>query len=158
MTMTKPDRTRRQRGFTLVEVMVALVIVALSLGAVSASVSQMADAAISMRERTYASWIAQNKITEMRLANVLPEVAETSGDIVYAGQEWLWSANVSETGVENLYRVDVTVALAASGDDVRTVSGFIGEPVPPGLANAAWRGLSGPPQPGDEEDDPEFRQ
>jgi len=33
----------------------------------------MIDTASAMRERTYASWIAQNKIAEMRLANVIPE-------------------------------------------------------------------------------------
>ena len=132
---------RQQRGFTLIEVMVALVIVALSLTTVSAAISQMADAAISMQQRTYASWIAQNKIAEMRLANVIPEVSETEGDIVYAGREWLWTATVSETGVENLFRVDVSVLLADSGAHVRTVSGFIGEPVTPGIANAAWNSV-----------------
>jgi type II secretion system protein I len=55
--------------------MVALTIVALSLTAVAASMNQMIDAANAMRERTYASWIAQNKITEMRLANTVPEVS-----------------------------------------------------------------------------------
>jgi len=138
--MTNPDR---QRGFTLIEVMVALVIVALSLGAITAAVGQMADAAISMQRRTYASWIGLNRITEMRLANVVPEVDESDGEVTYAGQEWLWTATVSETGVENLFRVDVVVSLAATGDVIRTVTGFIGEPVPPGLANAAWTGVGG---------------
>ena len=59
----------RSRGFTLLEVMVALIIVAFSLTALTASMNQMIDAANTLRERTFASWIAQNKITEMRLAN-----------------------------------------------------------------------------------------
>ncbi len=138
---------RRQQGFTLIEVVVALAIVALSLTTVSAAISQMADAAITVQQRTYASWIAQNKIAEMRLANVVPEVSETEGDIVYAGREWLWTATVSETGVENLYRVDVAVSLAETAEQIRTVTGFVGEPVQPGLANAAWNsiGLSADP-------------
>lgn len=149
--MTRPDR---QRGFTLIEVMVALVIVALSLGAITAAVGQMADAAISMQRRTYASWIGLNRITEMRLANVVPEVEESDGEVTYAGQEWLWTATVSETGVEYLYRVDVAVSLAATGDVIRTVTGFIGEPVPPGLANAAWSGFGGAAPGMDDEDEP----
>ena len=62
----------RARGFTLLEVMVALAIVSLSLAGVAGSMGQMIDTANAMRDRTYASWIAQNKITEYRIAGVLP--------------------------------------------------------------------------------------
>lgn len=138
MTTAATDSRPRAAGFTLIEVMVALAIVSISLAAVAAAVSQMVDAANAMQQRTYASWIAQNKIAEMRLANVIPDVSETSGEQLYAGQEWAWTATVSETGVENLYRVDVEVSLAGAQYAIRTVSGFIGEPVMPGLANSAW--------------------
>ena len=131
-------RSRRDQGFTLIEVMVALAIVAFSLTAVAASMGQMIDTANAMRERTYASWIAQNEIAEMRLANVIPEVTSTSGEVDYAGTEWAWRAVVSETGVENLFRVDVTVSYAGSPDSIRTVSGFIGEPVAAGQSNRSW--------------------
>jgi general secretion pathway protein I len=131
-------RFNRSAGFTLIEVMVALTIVALSLGAVAASVSQMVDAATTMRERTYASWIAQNKIAELRLANVLPEVSDTSGELEFAGIEWAWRANISATGVENLFRVDVEISYPGADAAIRTVSGFIGEPSIPGASNRAW--------------------
>jgi len=130
------------RGFTLIEVVIALAVAAIGLAAVTAAVSQMIDAGRSMRERTYASWIAQNKITEMRLANVVPKVSSTSGDIVYGSLEWTWRATVSETGVENLYRVEVEVGLATSDLFARSVSGFIGQPVVAGSANLAWAGAS----------------
>lgn len=128
---------KARRGFTLVEVMVALAIAALSLAAVAAAVSQMVDNANSMKERTYAAWIGHNKIAELRLANVVPEVSESSGELTYAGREWTWEAVVSETGVENLFRVDVTV-FADAGAGIRTVTGFIGEPSVPGQSNLAW--------------------
>ncbi len=134
--------SHRNRGFTLIEVMVALAIVAFSLTAVAASMGQMIDTANAMRERTYASWIAQNKIAEMRLANVIPEVTSTSGEVDFAGTEWAWRADVSETGVENLFRVDVTVSYAGSPDSIRTVSGFIGEPVAAGQSNRSWNRAS----------------
>jgi general secretion pathway protein I len=129
---------KTSRGFTLIEVMVAMAIASLGLAAVAASVSQMIDAGTSMQQRTYASWIAQNKIAEMRLANVIPEVSESSGDTIFANREWLWRATVSDTGVENLFRVDVQVGLADGDESIRTVSGFIGEPVVPGQANLVW--------------------
>ena len=129
---------KNSRGFTLIEVMVALVIAALGLAAVAASVSQMVDAGYAMRQRTYASWIAQNKIAELRLANVVPEVSETSGETDYVGREWLWRATISETGVDNLYRVDVRVGLRDGDENIRTVTGFIGEPGVPGQSNLVW--------------------
>jgi len=131
--------TQSHRGFTLVEVMVALTIVAFSLTAIAASMNQMIDAANTMRDRTYASWIAQNKISELRLANVIPEVSSTSGEVEFANNDWSWRTVVSETGIENFFRVDVSVSHAGSEYVIRTVTGFIGEPVQAGRADQIWR-------------------
>jgi general secretion pathway protein I len=131
--------TRRScQGFTLIEVMVALFIVALSLTAVTASISQMINAAESMRNRTYASWIAQNRITELRLAADVPEVGSSNGEVEYANTDWSWRAVVAETGVDDLFRIDVSVSLAGSEDNIRTVTGFVGLPGAPGEANRIW--------------------
>jgi general secretion pathway protein I len=135
-------RLPRLRAFTLVEVMVALAIIALSLTAVAAKMSRMIDTSNSMRERTYASWIAQNKITELRLANVLPEVSATSGEVDYANTTWRWRAVISESGIEDLFRVDVAISYQDGDDVIRTVTGFIGEPVIPGESNRAWNRAS----------------
>jgi general secretion pathway protein I len=136
---------KRNKGFTLLEVMIALLIVGLSLMAVAGKMIQMLNAANTMRDRTYASWIAHNKIAEMRLANVVPEVSASSGEVDYAGTEWAWRAVVSETGVENLYRVDVTISFPGQDPLMRPVTGFIGEPSPPGMGNVAWvRGIVNP--------------
>lgn len=128
----------RCKGFTLIEVMVALAIVALSLTAVAASMVQMIDAANTMRDRTYASWIAQNKITEIRLAADAPVVSATSGEVDYANTTWEWRAVVTESGVEDLFRIDVSVGLAGSEDIIRSVTGFVGLPSAPGEANRVW--------------------
>lgn len=128
----------RVAGFTLIEVMVALVIVSLALAGVAASMGQMIDTANTMRDRTFASWIAQNKIAEMRLAGVIPKVGESNGEVDFANATWAWTAEVSETGVENLLRVEVSVSYAGFDEPVRQVTGFIGEPVAPGQSNLAW--------------------
>lgn len=134
--------SRQQFGFTLIEVMVALSIVALSLLAIAASMNQMIDTANTMRERTYASWIAQNKIAELRLENAQVEVSTTSGEIDYANATWEWSTDISETGIEGFFRVDVSVSLVESEYIIRTVTGFIGEPVPVGIGNQLWNTAS----------------
>lgn len=140
-------RSHRLAGFTLLEVMVALVIISLALAGVASSMGQMIDTANTMRDRTYASWIAQNKITELRLSGVLPEVGESNGEEDYANTTWAWSAEVSETGIENLMKVDVSVSYPGVDDPVRLVTGFIGEPVAPGQSNQIWN--SGQPDRGE---------
>ena len=141
---------RQGGGFTLIEVLVALAIVGFALSAMAATMVQMLNAANTMRDRTYASWIAHNKVTEMRLSNVLPEVGTTRGETTYAGVEWEWSALVSETGVENLYRIDVSISFPGQEPMMRPVTGFIGEPVQPGQSNRAWtqRQILAPGSPG----------
>jgi general secretion pathway protein I len=118
--------------------MIAMAIAVLGLAAVGSSVSQMVDAGNTMRQRTYASWIAQNKIVELRLTNVTPDISETSGEIDYANREWSWRTTISETGIDKLYRVDVRVGLAGGDENIRTVSGFIGESGVPGQSNLIW--------------------
>jgi len=135
----RPGATwRGAGGFTLIEVVVALAIAAISLGALTAAISQMVDAANSIQERTYASWIAQNRVAEMRLANAIPEVSTTTSEITYAGFEWRLETTISETGVENLFRIDVEVSLVGDESPSGIVTGFIGEPGIPGDSNAAW--------------------
>lgn len=142
----------------MIEVMVALTIVALSLTAVTASISQMINAAESMRNRTYASWIAQNRITELRLAVTTPDVGASNGEVQYANTDWSWRAVVSETGVDDLYRIDVAVSLAGADGAIRTVTGFVGPPGAAGEANRVWMRSSTPigsPNPGETPETPE---
>lgn len=138
MTRSSSD-SRRQRGFTLLEVLVALAIIGLALTAISVTIGGTFDSAMTLRDRTYASWIAQNRIIEFRASGTIPEVGTTSGEVDYANREWAWRAVVSETGVENLRRIDVEVSVP-TGDSIRKVTGFVGEPVFPGQANRVWIG------------------
>jgi len=145
-------------GFTLIEVMVALFIVALSLTAVTASISQMINSAESMRNRTYASWIAQNRIAELRLSDTPPEAGASNGQVEYANTDWSWRTVVEETGVDNLFRIDVSVSLAGNEDNIRTVTGFVGLAGAPGEANRIWQNSPGggiqPGPPDDTRDEP----
>tara|TARA_B100001059_G_C17647302_1_gene482528 strand:- start:494 stop:892 length:399 start_codon:yes stop_codon:yes gene_type:complete len=118
--------------------MVALAIVALSLMAVTSSIVQMIDSANIMRDRTYATWIAQNIITEYRLALLTPEVGDSNGEVLFMNRDWSWRAVVENSGVNNLYRINVEVSLEGNDNNIRTITGFIGQPSVPGLANRTW--------------------
>jgi general secretion pathway protein I len=117
-----------RRGFTLIEVLVALAIAAIGLAAVLAVVTNSSRNAVYLRDKTYASWIGQNKITEIRLGATMPSVDKTSGDLEFAGQKWKWEQTVTQTEVPGMRRIDVAVRFADSPADqaVATVTGFVG--------------------------------
>jgi general secretion pathway protein I len=122
-------RVHRERGFTLLEVIVALGIVSLVIIAIFEQMALTTRTATALREAALASWVGQNQIAEFRLGETFPEVSEFNGEVEYANTRWRWQAVVSETGVEDLRRVDVDVALAERPDNViRSVSGFLTPP------------------------------
>lgn len=124
--MRKPER--RPTGFTLIEVVVAIAIVALGLMAVSRVVHDTVNNSAYLRDRTLATWIADNRLVEMRLGRELPSVDETEGEVEYGNQRWTWTATVSQTPVDELRRIDVRVRRADDEEDatLAQVTGFAG--------------------------------
>jgi general secretion pathway protein I len=136
----------RRAGFTLIEVLAALVIVALGMLGVIQAVSQTARNGTYLREKTLAHWIAMNLITERRLDTSPPEVAESSDELEFAGQRWRWSLRVTQTAVESLRRMDVSVRRADAPEEtsLATVTGFYGTAIgAAGGSGLAWAGAPG---------------
>jgi general secretion pathway protein I len=134
------SRTRAP-GFTLIEVLVALAIAAIGLAAVLDVVTNSARNSVYLRDKTFASWIAQNRITELRLGTTMPSVDKTNGDLEFAGQKWKWEQTVTQTEVPGMRRIDVAVRFAESPAEnaLATVTGFVGrtQQAAP-LAGASW--------------------
>jgi general secretion pathway protein I len=146
----------RPRGFTLIEVLAALVIVALGMLGVIQAVTQSARNGTYLREKTLAHWIAMNVITEQRLAASPPDVAETSDEVEFAGQRWQWTMRVTQTQVDSLRRMDVDVRHVDAPEDsaLATVTGFYGTAIgPSGGAPLPWAGVPDAGGPGDDDDD-----
>lgn len=142
MASTESARgSRRANGFTLIEAVVALLIVSLGMTAVFMQLNQYATGSIYLQEKTIASWIGSNVITELSVGADWPETGHTELDeFEFASREWFVTIDVTETEIENLRRADVDVALADRPERViHTVSGLIEPPVPQGMPPVNFR-------------------
>ena len=162
MRAVKPfqhSRIHAHRGFTLIEVMVALVVIALGMLGVIQAVSQTASNSGYLRDKSVAHWVAMNQLTTVRLQKSAPSIDKSSDEVEMAGRNWKWTMEVTQSPVESIRRIDITVrpADAKEGSSLASVTGFYGSAVaPPGSTLVAWQGgdADGPPQrQGDEDDD-----
>ena len=122
--MRRPD----ERGFTLVEVVVALAIVAIGMLAVFKTIGDTTHNVTELRDRSFAAWIADNQITEIRISGEMPSVEQTAGEVEFAGRRWHWITKVSQTQVQGLRRIDVSVRRDGDPDSASLVNlaGFVG--------------------------------
>jgi general secretion pathway protein I len=132
----------RSRGFTLVEVLVALMIVAIGLAALMTAVSATARTSGYLRDKTLAQWIALNRLTEVRLmVNKLGQNADT-GQLEFANRTWHYDTRYFDTSIGGMKRVVVRVWLGATNTKSNPVAesyAFMGSSVAtPGSSNVDW--------------------
>jgi general secretion pathway protein I len=104
---------RRARGFTLLEVMVALLVLTIALAALIGAGSRYALDASYLRERTLAQWVASNHAAELRLQPVLVEAGTRNGRDEMLGRLWYWRARIENTPDPDLRRAQIVVATDA---------------------------------------------
>ena len=121
------NRASRQAGFTLLEVLVAVAVLALALTAIISGGSSAARAAALMRDKTLALWVAHNRLAEIDLQPKWPQLGSSSDDVSMGGQDWTWRANVTGTQDPTLRRIDIHVGKRGdgSGYDYVMLSSFI---------------------------------
>ncbi|WOJ98414.1 type II secretion system minor pseudopilin GspI [Congregibacter brevis] len=109
----------RSSGFTLIEVMVALAVVALAVPALLLTMDQQIDGTAYLRDRSLAQIVASNRLAELRLALRGGQQSlrgSSSGSEEMAGREWYWRVQSQGTEVPNFSRVEVQVRVI-EGDE-----------------------------------------
>lgn len=127
--------SERTAGFTLIEVLVALSVVVIAFMAMYGSMIQVIAAMTLMQEKTIASWIAFDRITELRVSGQFPDEGDNTGEIEMAKGEWVYTAVVKDTGSADIRQVIVSVAPAQDPDNIMaTATGAVVRPVAPATA------------------------
>ena len=124
------QRLKRTRGFTLLEVMVALAVIAIGLGAVITEASRNISNATLLEAKTLGHWVATNKIVEMQVSGEWPRAGEDKGDVKMAGRDWYWTTIVIDTPDDHVKRMDVEVRTDAGSErPIVKVISYLGKPI-----------------------------
>jgi general secretion pathway protein I len=125
------------RGFTLLEVLVALAIFALVAASVLTASARSLQTAARLEEKTLAMWIADNRLSELQLAETPASAGRDQGELEFAGRSWQWQSEIQATSEPSMRRITLWVAplpaRAHPGGDLRersvvSLSGFLGDP------------------------------
>ncbi|MDH4275096.1 MAG: type II secretion system minor pseudopilin GspI [Gammaproteobacteria bacterium] len=90
-----PNTVPRPHGFTLIEVLVALAVIAIAMGAIIRSVGQTVQNIAYIRDKTFAHWVAMNRLAEIQVLGLFPSGTDTGSEQM-AGQEWYWKTTSTD--------------------------------------------------------------
>lgn len=116
------------RGFTLIEVLAALVVLAIAMAAVLSGMARYADTAHHLRLRTLAMWVAQNQLSEVMSQPQWPEEGNQDDTADMGGFEWEWETTVQATQDPALRRIDIVVRDADGENRYAQLSTFMRNP------------------------------
>lgn len=120
---------RREAGFTLIEILVALSILAIALMAAMRAAGQGTTNVAELRTRTLAGWVAENVLATHRARGDWLPVGEQEGKAVEGGMEFVWRENVVATPNASFRRVDIQVFAAGDpGYAVAKLTSFVTNP------------------------------
>lgn len=125
--MSLMDKIYFQKAFTLIEVMVALAVLAIGMMTLVKVSSQSIVQTAYLKDKTIAQWIAINKVNEVKLSGSFPKTGTSKGSEIMADQEWQWKLKISTTADKDIRRLDVDVKkYNAEGEPVVKFISFIG--------------------------------
>ena len=118
-----------QAGFTLIEVLVAMTILAVGVTALVSASGASAFRADYLRNREYGRWVAANQLAEMQVVPAWPELGTKNTEVEMGGRTWYVRTRTQRVDDPDLRRVDVETRLDESSDSsIYTVAGFVGNP------------------------------
>ncbi len=124
------NRPTLSKGFTLFEILIALAILSIAMGAIISLASNQTLNAAHLRDKTFAHWLAINKITELQVTGDWPSKGKKEGDEEMGQHEWHWVRTIIDTPDDRVRQVDI--AIFRNKDDknpVTTLTSFLSQPI-----------------------------
>jgi len=113
-------------GMTLLEVLVALFIFALTGTAIMKAASDHLTGVGQIEDITFATWVANNRLTQLHIDTIWPIKNNQKGQQEMAGRKWYWQQRVNKTNDADMVQVEVSVGLDEQYQGtVTSVSTFI---------------------------------
>ncbi len=125
------------RGFTLLEVLVAVFILATSLGAIIYRTSSMSANAARLQDMTFGHWVAMNKMVELRLENAWPNSGSSDDDMEMVGRKWGLIVRTTDTPHKQIRRVAIEVYETEDRNEDEMVTELIGYLVNPAALSSS---------------------
>ena len=116
----RPRSPRREVGFTLIEVLIAVAILAVALSATMRAASVATDGTLETRHRLLATWAAENRVAEIRARGLFPAPASAQLSTEQGGLALVVHETVSDTPNPAIRRIDLAVADARDPQRVLT--------------------------------------
>ncbi len=115
-----------RRGFSLLEVLVALAVVAIALASMLRIQGRLVADGAEVEARVLAHWVAANRIAALRLGPAwLGDTARHSGEAEEAGRPFYWRTESFSTSYPGVVRVEVKVSDTPDGESLARMTSFI---------------------------------
>jgi general secretion pathway protein I len=148
------NRGRPAGGFTLVEILIALAVLAIALTAAGHSLGTAVDTTQALRERMLARWVAEDRLAELELRREWPSLDTKEGDAEMGGRKFHWIQETGATPLARMRRVEMSVLIPGAKVPLARLTGFLeqtGTSVTTGspsqTGNLSQMGETPPPQP-----------
>lgn len=105
----------------------ALVIITLALGSMIRATGEATANEAYLQEKAIASWIASNRMAELRIQNLVPRPgSRETGSAEMADNEWQWRQTAIATPDPNIVRIEITVGKGGEPEGLASLTGFLG--------------------------------
>lgn len=107
---------RTPSGFTLVEVLLALAIIAIALTALLKAIAQNVENTQRIKEKTISHWVAMQGVAMIELGLLqINQNQETTQDTSMLGEHWFWRAKISSTPQQSIQLITILVSTQKAG-------------------------------------------